>query len=257
MSLGTKITGLSEILAFDNRWELILHRLLFRKTNLYIYRMGAIEAVVDQRSGDVSGLRTCLTTPMYRSLLPLMELPPRPNVLDIGAHIGGFSLALAASGVLPRRLACFEFNGPTFHKLAFNIARNFDPRDVVLIRAAMGGCSGALSVSVRPGGTGTRAEPAYGENTEEVRVLTFDEAVEEAGFEGIVDVCKVDVEGAEHDVFASGEDATLDRCRNLVIEVHCLDGRGFPEVVSYLKKRDFDLAAMAPCKEAVALFRRR
>lgn len=257
MSLKTKILGLSEVMAFDNRWELLLHRLFFRATNLHVYRMGGIEAVVDHQLGDVSGLRTCMTSPMYRALLPLMGLPLRANVLDIGAHVGGFSLMLAVAGVRPGRFVCVEFNGPTFHRLTFNITQNIDARKVVLLRAAIGGCSGTLNVSIRPGSTGASPQPAAGKDTEQIRVLTFDEVIAESGIEGPVDVCKLDVEGAEHDIFTSGCDNALDRCRNLVIEVHPRNGRGFPEVESYLRGRNFDLITMAPCKETVALFRKR
>ena len=164
---------------------------------------------------------------------------------------------LAAAGVNPRRLVCVQFNGPTFHRLYFNIHHNFDAREVVLLRGAIGGVSGTLRVSNKPGGTGTSARPAHGIDTEEIRVLTFDEAVSEGDFEGEIDVCKIDVEGAEHDVFASGCDKALDRCNNLVIEVHDRDGRGFSEVKSYLMGRKFDLLVSNSGSENVGLFRRR
>ena len=56
MSLATKLAGLRQNWCFDNRWFLLVQRLLFRRGSLAIYRLGR--------------LRSAITMPVIRAGLP-------------------------------------------------------------------------------------------------------------------------------------------------------------------------------------------
>lgn len=49
MSLVNKILGLKAMFYFDNFWQLVLSRLLFRRTSLVVYRRKGCEFLVSVR----------------------------------------------------------------------------------------------------------------------------------------------------------------------------------------------------------------
>lgn len=224
--MRSRVRGFREVLAFDNRWELMLHRLLFRETGMVTYRKGALEFVVDHAGGDAPGTRACLVTDMYRALLPHMDLHGRAiSVLDIGANGGGFPLMLLDEGLCVGRYAAVEMNPRTFSRLQLNVVQNMDG-ETTLIHGAVCGQAQRLQLQLGRGSTGESmygsAGNEEGSRTVTVDGLTFDQIVERAfGQAGTIDLCKIDVEGAEYDVFAHPESCgALRRVRYLIIEIH-------------------------------------
>jgi hypothetical protein len=90
-----KITGLRQIMQFDNRWQLAVSRALFREP-INVYRLGSIVFLEDHSAGDANGARDVLTGSMYRPFLDRLPLPGRLRLLDLGASNGGFPLLLKA-----------------------------------------------------------------------------------------------------------------------------------------------------------------
>lgn len=116
MSIRSKLSGLREVFAFANKWQLFVNLLFFRKTNLTVYRLGNLEFIVDVKGGDVNGIHDTITSRMYRDLLPKGLWDSEISVLDIGANAGGFSMLLAILGISIKRLVCVEMNQNTFSK---------------------------------------------------------------------------------------------------------------------------------------------
>jgi hypothetical protein len=52
-----------------------------------------------------------------------------------------------------------------------------------------------------------------------------------------IDICKIDIEGAEYDALGNAPDAVLDKIRNLIIEFH--DPDRTPQLVSRLLSAGF------------------
>ena len=67
MSLRNKLEGVRAIWRFDNKWELLLSRTLFRSHPLTVYRYAGMEILVDHGADDPSGLRNVLVSPMMTS----------------------------------------------------------------------------------------------------------------------------------------------------------------------------------------------
>lgn len=220
MGIINKIRGIREIWQFDNRWELIGDRLFRPKKNESIYRIKDLEILVDHAAGDANGAREILTSNMYRQFLPLLDLDNPINVLDIGANNGGFPLLLKLEEVEIGRLVSVEFNPATFKRLKINIESNFDA-DFELVNAAVCGENRSIPVSAEMSGT---ADSIYSdgqaESDDTVEGLTFDELFARTFGEEAVDVCKIDIEGAEFEVFANPGCDSIKRCRNLIIEIH-------------------------------------
>jgi FkbM family methyltransferase len=246
MSLVHKLGGFRSILQFDNRWQLVAQRLLFSRTDLHVYRIKGMEILVEHSAGDVAGIRECFTTNMYQQYLDVMDLRGRAGglrVLDCGSHIGSFSLLLQATGHAIKQLACVELNPVTFSRLRFNIEHNLPGVNATLLNAGVAGESGEMEVML---GTGATSDSLY-RRTEtrnavprRVKLVTMDEVAEQAGFgPEPIDLCKLDVEGAEYQVFARPGHSCLNRCRYLLIEVHPMQGQDPKQVLDALKQMGF------------------
>jgi hypothetical protein len=148
MSLKTKFDGLAACLRFDNALQLVLARLLFRKSRFVSHRLGEIQFVADQFGGDECGLRPCLAEAMYDtflSALGISQISPPLDIADIGANAGGFSLIFAARKIPVRKVLAVEMNPLTYSRLRLNLLTNYGP---VAVPVNAGAASGATPVKV-------------------------------------------------------------------------------------------------------------
>lgn len=226
---------------FENRLPLILTRTLFPRENLFVYRYRGVELLTDLKGGDANGAREVLTSPMYRRFLPRMKLHGELNIFDIGANNGGFPLLLASSGFTVRKVVSVELNPNTFLRLRFNLERNLTG-EVVALNAALCGDERRLKIALGDGSSGDsiyNGAAETGSKTFEIAGRTFDDIYEEYFGEEVVDICKMDIEGAEFEVFAHPAHRTLARCRYLIIEIHEGDGRHPGQVIDTIERLGF------------------
>jgi FkbM family methyltransferase len=123
--------------------------------------------------------------------LPFALLEPGLAVLDLGAHIGTFSLAAAALGC---RVVAVEASPHNAALLRTSVAFNgFEQMTVV--SAAVTDHQGTLEF-IQSGPYGVVANPSVQSSTVQVRAVTVDGLLEELGWDR-VDLIKMDVEGSE------------------------------------------------------------
>jgi FkbM family methyltransferase len=241
MSLRNKLNGFREIWYFDNRWQLLLNRLFFRDERINIYRLKGMNILVDHFAGDANGAREVIVSPMYRQFIPQMKLDSPVNVLDIGANNGGFPLMLRANQISLKKVVSVELNPNTFMRMRFNLERN-SGCDFTGINAAICGEAREFEVRLGEGSAGdsiyAQEEASNGELFH-VKGMTFDDIYSSTFGEQIVDICKMDVEGAEYEVFSTPFHQKLTRCRYLIIEIHDGDGRNPGEVIERLEQLKF------------------
>lgn len=259
----TKLAGLREILAFDNFIQVAVNRILFRSTGCIVYRLDDTELIIDHLGDDANGVRACLTSSMYRSLLT--AIPDRDkikNLLDIGANAGGFSLLVYLMGIPLSRVVCIEMNPRVFGRLAFNLYQNLNGVSLCLINSAIAAKSGTTIVSLGRGCTGESLfdkSSSVGSNTVRVELLSFDDIVNRAFADSpIIDLCKIDVEGSEYEVFLGTECSTSTRIRYLIIEIHQLPGYSPEMLIKRLQELGFDdISPKDRSEQAVFLFQNR
>lgn len=241
MSWRNKVEGVRQIWHFDNRWPLLLSR-LWPTPAPSIYRVGRLRILVDHAAGDANGTREVFATPMYRDLLDLMDLAGPLRVLDVGAHTGGFTLLLASRGLNLQRALCVELNPNTFVRLQVNLEANL-PGVAHARCAAVGGQAGDVAVSLGAGGTGDSVHggAVRDEATREYHIegVTLDALCRDGFGHDAIDLCKIDIEGAEHDVFATEHHTDLARCRYLIIELHDVPGRDTSAVLQAIARLGF------------------
>ncbi len=242
MTITNKIRGFREIWKFDNRWFLIFSRLFFPRQNVQFYRFKGTEFLSDHWAGDSNGAREVLTSPMYRQYLSLMQLPKEISVLDLGSNNGGFPLLLKAEGFKIKSLACVELNPRTFVRLKFNLERNFSGRFIAL---NCGVCSKprVLAVNLGEGSAGDSIYRSKGPEASvslEILGMTFDDVYKEAFGEEDIDLCKIDVEGAEFEIFDAAAAKSISKCRYLLMEIHHKYSMPRERVLTKLHAAGFD-----------------
>jgi FkbM family methyltransferase len=222
--IKSKLTAIRQTWHFANRWELLINQALFGN-RLAVYRFGDIELLIDQRTGDHNGgARSAFGSDEYTQFLRTMRLPASSRVLDLGAHVGSFTLLLHAWGVSLAQVVCLEPNPRTFPKLEFNLRRNLGC-PLTLLCAAVADCPGRLPLWQSGPSVGSSLQPPISEQAGktlvgQTNVLTFDGIYEHYFAPEGIDICKMDIEGSEYALLASGSAARLDRCRYLFIEIH-------------------------------------
>jgi FkbM family methyltransferase len=243
MSVASKLGALRQIWHFDNRWQLLLARFLFRRDPIAIYRLGGLQFAVDHTAGDASGAPDVLTRPMYVDHLAHLRAVQPATILDIGANTGGFPLFLAHHGIGLARVVSVELNPRTCIRLRFNLERNLRC-PVTVINAGLCGSTRPLALRL---GEGSVADSLYETSfnatgtTTTVEGLSFDDLFARAFSNGIVDICKIDVEFAEYEVMASPGHERLRRCRLLVVEIHEDATRARARVADAIVALGFDL----------------
>jgi len=140
-------------------------------------------------------------------------------VIDVGAHIGAFTLWVAARGPACRVFA-IEPNPEAMGLLSENVERAGLGRRVTVLETAVAGASGRRELSITtmsPSATLLPVRQRSGARA--VAAITMAEAIAESGFPQ-VDLLKVDVEGAEEEIFGELQPEVLASVRALLIECH-------------------------------------
>ncbi|MBL9114231.1 MAG: FkbM family methyltransferase [Verrucomicrobiaceae bacterium] len=238
--LSHLLSGLSELFKFDNPVALFVNRLFFRKQGLTVYRCKGMDILIDHDGGDQHGTRACLTGDMYSRYFKWLPRDRPLRVLDLGANGGGLALSLAAEGFKLGQLACVEMNPNTFLRLHFNIHRNLGFSGIRLLNAAAYKEDGEIVVSL---GKGSTADSIYGGGSSghsaTLPTKTLNTIIDESLGSGDIDLCKIDIEGAEYDLF-QGPCDQLAQAKLLVIEIHPHATHTPESLVSRIKQLGFN-----------------
>ena len=220
--LRTKAAGIAANLAFDNWPVLMFQRLFFRKNSLVVYEKGNLTFVVDFAGGDATGTRLCVSTDMYTRYFARVG-KKSVKILDLGANGGGFPLCLRDKGIEVTRAVCVEMNPRTYTRLAFNLVRNIGSSGTA-INAAVAGRGGTIQIPKTEGGT---SESIYFQQSDvkadlvTIPLVTLDGIVNSNfAADDVLDVAKIDVEGAEYEIFFSETSKTIERFGHIIIELH-------------------------------------
>jgi FkbM family methyltransferase len=208
---------------FDNWFQLLVNRLLWPGNGPLVYKLGRMEVFIDHSSGDQDGTRSCLVPALYAPCIKaLAGLPSSLNVLDLGANGGGFLLYLSHLGYGIRKAVAVELNPHTWSRMNLNIFRNF-PESIdrmILLNGAAGNRNGVIKVSL---GRGSVGDSINNNETDgyQYQIKQFSLASLIDRFEGAeIDLCKIDIEGAEYELLENIGSENLRTCRNIIIEIH-------------------------------------
>lgn len=154
----------------------------------------------------------------------LVASRPCRHFLDVGAHIGYYTLLASSLGV--ERITALEPNPDAYDVLKANVERNGIPCRAVWAAAADGNGIGELCVNaVNPGGSSLHLGPASARlvGLQDRVIVVPVRSVDSMGLEP--DVVKIDAEGAEVEIL-DGAAETIRRCRPAIL-AEFAPGRGY------------------------------
>lgn len=262
MSFATSLKGFKEILSFDNRVELIFHH-LFRNANaLCTYRFSKFQVVVLKSGGDLNGLRACIATDQYKQFFTQMDLGKPLKILDLGAHTGGFIFAILSDGHRIYKSLSVEQNRQTHSRLAFNLALNQLQDTCQSLHAAAWSTATNLVSSHGAGRTSAKVDiPSSADGIDESRAVqsyTVNELLAMVEENTVIDICKIDVEGAEWEIFSQLESCQLlaEQCRYIIIEIHPSSEHTL-DLPNAIQDNGFELIAKCKFGDETFLYRNR
>lgn len=178
-------------------------------------------------------------------------------VIDVGAHIGAFSLRVASISD-DVEIVAFEPSPETFEFLERNVSRNGFATRIRTVRGAVSARAGTSSLSGGEGRSSLRSIvwEDEGEGVDVV-VLAFDQVISEISQQ--IDMLKLDCEGSEYEIILESQSESWSSVRNVLLEFHPRSGRSFEELRGRLRDYGFELAWVdygIQREEGVALFRR-
>jgi FkbM family methyltransferase len=188
--------------------------------------------------------------------LEIYRLPrsfDRLTVVDLGANIGLVSLFLASRYELTHVLAVEPSPGNAA-VLRTNLERNGIPGEVVEAAAGPEDGVGLFADNERVPTLGM-----MGQEGRPVSVISMPTLLERLPKDATVDVLKLDIEGAEAELFAADDLSWLERVRLIMIELHPKYVPVEP-VVDRLRERGFEYVPLDVhpsawlCQDAMAVF---
>ncbi|MBL7992179.1 MAG: FkbM family methyltransferase [Candidatus Kapabacteria bacterium] len=235
-STSTLLRDLRAIWHFDNRIALLLEKTVLQGSggNLSIYRKQDMEIIMDKAAGDQSGARYAITSGMYRQFLPIILQKAAGNhlvIMDLGANVGGFTLMLALEKIPLQKVIAVELNPNTYLRLRLNLERNLRimPDNLHCINAGVCGSNRSIALTLGQGGMddnifGAKKNVSGGQ-AYTIAGRTFDSIYEQCCASNsdsplYVDICKIDIEGAEYEIILGNQATHLKHCRFLLMEIH-------------------------------------
>lgn len=196
-----------------------------------IREIGGVRLYMRGSTSDMYVAREVFTWGAY-------PLPISGIVFDIGANIGAFSIYAAKSA---RRIFAFEPESENYAQLQKNIALN-RATNIEIYKKAIGATHGKALLYRATANTGaTSLVSKVSRDTEVVDVITLEEAMRIGGVERI-DLLKMDIEGAEYQIFETVSDEVLSRIDAIEIETHPVPGKNKKDIAQRLERSGFTVA---------------
>lgn len=193
---------------------------------------------------DLYMITSCVIFEQYNGR-PGFELGPEDTIVDVGGHIGSFSV-YAGSRARRGRVFTFEPNASSYTQLVKNLQAN-GLGHVVAAHQAVGRASETRTLYSAKLNSAENNFYRGGTNSEEVACTTLEEIFRKHKIERC-DFLKVDCEGAEYEIFTSTPQDVLAKVRRIGIEAHV--GRYFGiddpaavprTLIDFLRKSGFEL----------------
>lgn len=168
--------------------------------------------------------------------LPGIEWSKVRTIVDIGAHVGTFTIWAALRAPQARCLAV-EPNPNSFRLLVDNIRRNGLQERVTAVNAAAGPRPGIGHLELIEHSLGTRLTRG-GEGGLSVKVESIDNLLSENDLQN-VDVFKIDCEGMEYEIFEAMSAERLRAINAVMCEYHPVPGHDVAELDGILRAVGF------------------
>jgi len=168
-------------------------------------------------------LRALLEASVWNLYTEGLQFSPDQDlvVIDIGGHIGTFSVSTAWR-FKRSRVYSFEPFKENFDMFLSNIKQN-RVTNVFPSMTAVAGRRGTVSLGVSNVNTGGHSICLAGQSSTKVEAATLSDVFSSNGLERC-DLLKIDCEGAEYEILFSTPTSVLRKIRNIAMEYHNIQG---------------------------------
>lgn len=195
------------------------------------YRIGSV---------DIAVLWHSFSKDIFLREIPEYSLRPDAVVLDVGAHIGTFSL-LAATKAPRGRIFALEAARDTFNLLSINVALNH-LRNIFVDHLALNDRTGMAKLSHDPDGNyGNSITKQFSTSSENVPCTTLSQYLDDREIRQ-VDLIKFNCEGAEFPILLASAADVLQRIGKMIILYHCdlVQGASASALIEHLAASGFE-----------------
>lgn len=214
--------GLRWAFGFDNGWEIIADRHVFRRSDPIRLQLNGLSVIVNAKSSDIQAVKDVLQQGMYdEPLKASMEGKKSFRYLNLGANIGTFDLrAFQIARTLGLRVSgtSVEMNPTAHSRLILNLELN-RIEGVVALNAALQDTDGRICIDVFERDTGQSATAAKEETPWRIPTRTWDSLWNELEHKEL-DLLKVDIEGGEIHLLENLSRQQAEKIQSIVIETH-------------------------------------
>ena len=218
--------------SFDNTWEVV--RGVVTGADELRFRTGGVTITCPNAPGARVPVYEVFAEDEYSLDWFTADLGPGPVALDIGAHIGCFSIDFTRRHP-QARVHSYEPTPSTGAYLERNVADNGLAGRITVNRRAVGASAGVLVMADNGAGSGHNGVLHLGEEgavSIEVPCEAIEDAFAAAG--GGVDFVKMDSEGAEYDIVLGSRPEVWAGVRRLVMEHHPSPEHDFADLERFL-----------------------
>ncbi|WP_229052211.1 FkbM family methyltransferase [Aeromicrobium sp. Leaf350] len=175
-----------------------------------------------------------------------------PVFLDIGAHVGCFTVA-AAKRVPGARVHAYEASPATATYLDRNVADNGLQDRVVANNLAVQAVPGELEIADNGAASGHNGVLHLGEGgpTVTVRSVAMSEALNAEGRSA--DLVKIDTEGGEYDMVLGSDPADWAGVRRVVMEYHDLPGFSWEQLEAFFAEAGLNVVDRVPYADRLGM----
>ncbi len=219
--LSYKIRSLGILRRFDNFFQLLVAHAFYPK-GLITYVWKGRSLIVDGRRQETAGgIHPVLILGEYNQFLDLLKADSVKQVLDLGANVGSFTVLIAERFSTLEQLVLVEGDSSVLPRLYYN-AHSALPGKVDIIHGAACGKDGEVTFHQNPTSVGSGIENFAGGQgvAETVKSYSLASLIDEKFPDGLIDICKMDIEGSEYEAIASLRCGQLQKIRLLIIEMH-------------------------------------
>jgi FkbM family methyltransferase len=206
-----------------------------------VFRMDASTSItVPNRPGARVPVYEIFVEDEYRLGWFTADLGESPVALDIGAHVGCFSVAFARRHP-GARVDSYEASPSTATYLQRNIADNDLESRVHGNNLAVQGTAGTLELADNGAASGHNGVLHLTADAQKVSVrsVSMVEALQVSGRSA--DIVKIDTEGGEYDMVLGSEPADWAGVRRVVLEYHDLAGHSWEELEEFFTAAGLNL----------------
>ena len=237
------------------RWPIV--NLLAFKNWLTIYTGTSPYRVVTRSGAIFETAHKARDLPIIAYLFHFKEygnlsgLPQYATVIDLGGHVGSFSVSVLRENP-SARVFTYEPSPESFSALKKNIALNGLEGRCTLFQKAVAGVAGPRSFYMtEKSSANTLIDHRKGTQSVTVQCTTLDDIFRENHIE-TCELLKMDIEGAEFETIAAASDNVLSRVQRIILEWHQKGGsHREQDILDLLTKRGFSTRSDVPSRNLI------